>query len=308
MRGLLLLVSGLCISTCFGQQLPQYTQWSWHQFASNPAHAGIKQCIDIHTLYRLQWVGFEGAPKSGFATVAIPLSAQRRRYLSARHGMGFRFETDEIGHFSTQRFNVAYAGHFNFNKTDRLSLGIYAGFVQMGYDPDGVLTTAPDPSVQDQGSIFAPDASFGAWYNTENYYVGLTLQNLIPSRWSSIGADARYRFHSILNAGYRLKVNDRVTLLPGVQLKIPPKGPSAVDIALQTDFNNTIGIGAGYRTGDALLLFFQLKLKERFSIGYSFDYTLTPIQLGAKNTHEVSLRFTSCKKRNVSAGSCPLFE
>jgi len=44
------------------QQLPQYTQWAFHQFALNPAHAGIKQCIDISTLYRNQWVGFEGAP------------------------------------------------------------------------------------------------------------------------------------------------------------------------------------------------------------------------------------------------------
>ncbi len=308
MRGLFLLTIGLSVSTCFGQQLPQYTQWSWNLFASNPAHAGIKECIDIRTLYRIQWVGFEGAPKSGFATIAIPLSSKRRQFLSARHGMGFKFETDEIGNFSTQRFNIAYAGHFNFNKTDRLSLGIYAGFVQMGYDPNGVTTTSPDPSLQDQGSVFAPDATFGAWYNTENYYIGLSLQNLVPSRWSSIGTDARYRFHSLINAGYRLKVNEQLTLLPGFQLKIPPKGPVAIDLILQSDFNNTLGFGVGYRTSDALLLFFQLKLKDQFSIGYSFDYTLSSIQLGAKNTHEVSLRFTSCKKRNVRAGSCPLFE
>jgi type IX secretion system PorP/SprF family membrane protein len=308
MRGLIFLVFLFSIPLAHSQQLPQYTQWNWHQFATNPAHAGIKKCIDIHSLYRIQWVGFEGAPKSGFLTIAIPLDSRRRRYLSARHGFGFKFETDEIGDFSTQRFNVAYAAHFNFNKTDRLSLGLYAGFVQMGYDPEGVTTTLPDPSVQNQGSIFAPDASFGAWYNSENYFVGLSLQNLFRSDWNSIGTDARYRTHAVLNGGYRLEVNNNITLLPGLQVKLPPKGPISADLILQTDFNNVLGLGIGYRNTDALLLFVQLKLKGQLSIGYSFDYTLSSIQLGAKNTHEVPLRFTSCKKRNVSTSSCPLFE
>ncbi|MFO0495893.1 MAG: type IX secretion system membrane protein PorP/SprF, partial [Flavobacteriia bacterium] len=38
----------------WSQQLPQYSQWAFHQFSMNPAHAGIKSCIDIHTLFRSQ--------------------------------------------------------------------------------------------------------------------------------------------------------------------------------------------------------------------------------------------------------------
>ena len=70
-----------------GQQLPQYTQWSSHQFAINPAHAGIKNCLDVHSLYRTQWLGFEGAPKSRFITFSAPMNSLRKHALSSRHGV-----------------------------------------------------------------------------------------------------------------------------------------------------------------------------------------------------------------------------
>ena len=77
------------------QQIPQYSQWFLHQFAINPAHAGIKSCVDIHTLYRSQWYDFQGAPNTGFLTFGVPLQVKRKYAFSARHGAGFKFETDQ---------------------------------------------------------------------------------------------------------------------------------------------------------------------------------------------------------------------
>ena len=295
-------------SESIAQQIPQYSQWSMHQFAGNPAHAGIKKCIDLHALYRVQWVGFGGAPKSGFFTASIPLQSRRRQYLSARQGTGIKFETDQIGQFNVNRLNVAYAGHFNFNEHNRLSLGIFAGVIQMGYDPSTLQTADPDPSVMTQGSFVAPDASFGAWYNAQYYYFGLSLQNLIPSKWTNIGQNSRNRFHASLSAGYQLSVSETISLLPAVNMRIPPRGPLSVDLNLNLDYNNLLGVGIGYRNTDALIAFFTLKIKEQFSIVYSFDYILSDIQLGSKNTHEVALRFTTCKIRSASNASCPLFD
>lgn len=290
------------------QQIPQYSQWSLHQFANNPAHAGIKPCIDIHALYRLQWVGFEGAPRSGFFTMAIPLKAKRNKYLSARHGTGFKFETDQIGQFNVNRFNLAYAAHFNFTTNERLSLGLYGGFMQMGYDSKNVHTTDPDPSVSQEGSFVAPDASFGAWFNSEFYYFGLTLKNLIPSKWQDIGNTSRNRFHASINAGYQFRLNENLSLLPSANLRIPPKGPVSLDLNVMFDIKNTVGLGIGYRNTDAVIALLNIKIKEQFSIAYSFDYTLSHIQLGAQNTHELSLRYTTCKPVKKATASCPLFD
>ena len=178
----------------------------------------------------------------------------------------------------------------------------------MGYNPATVTTADPDPAAMSQGSFLAPDASFGAWFNSENYYIGLSLQNLFPSKWDNIGINSRNRFHAALNAGYRMPVSESVTFLPVINVKIPPKGPFAVDLNLHLDFKNVLGIGVGYRNTDALIAFLSVKIKDQFAVSYSFDYTVSEIQLGSQNTHEVSLRFTSCKRDRPNPAGCALFE
>ena len=308
MKGVFFIAVILLSLPSVGQQIPQYSQWYLHQFSRNPAHAGIKECVDIHSLYRLQWVGFKGAPKSGFLTVSVPIHTRRKKYLGARHGTGFKFETDQIGEFTINRINAAYAAHFNFDKHRRISFGVFAGIMQMGYDPASIQTIEPDPEVMREGSFVAPDASFGAWYNDENYYFGLSLHNLIPSPWQNIGTSSRNRFHSSLNGGYRLGIGDNVSLIGAFNLRVPPAGPVSLDLNLHMDYRNLLGFGVGYRNTDAIIAFFSLKIKEQFSIGYSFDYNLSKIQLVAKNTHEISLSFSTCKRRKTGTASCPLFE
>ena len=291
----------------FGQQTPQYTQWSMHQFALNPAHAGIKSCIDIHTLYRAQWLGFDGAPKSGFLTLSTPLKSKRSKYLSARQGLGLRFETDKIGQFNTNRMNIAYAAHFNFTRDSRLSLGIYGGVIQMGYNPANSVTIDPDPAIYQEASFVSPDASFGAWWNGKNYYFGLVMQNLFRPKWD-LGTDSRYRFHTLLNGGYRLGLNEKVSLTPAFLLKIPPRAPMALDLQLMTDFSNKVNIGIGYRNTDAMLFFAGMKFNQRLSIQYSFDLTLSALRNASSNTHELSISFSACKPENTNQSRCPLFE
>lgn len=307
MRHLLKIAVLLFTMNLNAQQLPQFTQWSYHQLRLNPAHAGIKKCVDIHALYRMQWVGFNGAPNTGFLTVSLPINTKGRTYLSARHGLGLRFETDKIGHFSTNRINLAYAAHFNFNKEDRLSLGVYGGVLQTGYDPSDAIVLENDPSVLNQANFISPDASFGAWYNSTNYYVGLSLQQLIPSKWKEIGSDSRYAFHAAVNAGYKLKINENFHFLPGAIVRLPAKGPVSMDLNAHFDYKDMITLGLGYRNTDALLFLAQFKFNGQFSVVYSFDYTLSNIQLAASNTHELSLRFTSCKREKSNTTGCALF-
>ena len=304
--GILITFVGM-IQFIFGQQLPQYTQWSQHQIAMNPAHAGIKNCLEIHSLYRMQWVGFDGAPRGGFLTLSAPIQTKRKQYLSARQGIGLRVETDRIGQFNTSRVNLAYAAHFNFSRDNRLSLGLYGGVIQMGYDASGAITTEADPSVLREGSFIAPDASFGAWWNGENYYFGLMLQQLIPYKWPDPGVDSKFRFHPAINMGYRMRINDKISILPAAMLKFPPRGPIALDLQAMIDFSNKLIGGVGFRNTDAVMFFAGIKLNQRFSINYSFDLTLSDIRLGSSNTHEVSISFNTCKKENSSTYSCPLF-
>jgi len=312
MKGLfhIALVSFLLLNSgeVFAQQIAQYSQWSSHQFALNPAHAGIKSCIDVHTLYRTQWVGFGGAPKSGMFTLSAPLNAKRKQYFSARQGIGMRFESDRIGQFNTNRLNAAYAAHFNFTRDTRLSLGLYGGIIQLGYDPSSSTTIDPDPTVLKEASFVVPDASFGAWWNGQNYYAGLVLDHLIASRWKNIGVSSKFHFHALFNAGYRFQFTDKFTLIPAVMVKIPSRGPVALDLQVMADLNNQFNFGLGYRNQDCLVFFAGFKINQRLSIQYSFDATVSALRKASSNTHEISLSFNSCRKERSSTSACPLFE
>ncbi len=289
------------------QQMAQYTQWASHQFALNPAHAGIKKCLDLQLLFRTQWIGIDGAPQSGFATASIPLRSKRKKFLSGRHGMGVKFENDRLGQISMNRFNLAYAGHFNFTRETRLSLGVYAGFLQFGFDPSKATTISPDLTVLKDASNVTPDAHFGAWYNGLNYYFGLTLNQLIPSRWP-MGNTARQKFHMMLHAGYRWPINENLTFLPGALIKFPFAGPMVFDVNLNFDVQNMYSLGIGFRRQDALLFNAGLKIKEQFSIQYSFDYTISSLQRVSNNTHELSIGYITCKPENKGTSKCALFE
>lgn len=291
----------------WSQQIPQYSQWSLHQLAINPAHAGIKKCIDVHTVYRSQWVGLEGAPQSGFLTASVPLHSRRKKFLSARHGLGVRFEADRIGQLGTNRINFAYAGHFNFSEDTRLSLGVYAGAVQFGFDHSRSTTITPDPSVMRETSILRPDAHFGAWWNGKNYYLGFMANQLIPSSWQ-VGNDSRFRFHFALNGGYRLVVNEKIGVVPSVMFRLPIIGPANADFNLMIDYKNLLNFGLGLRTKDAMIFMAGFKINQQFSLQYSFDFTVTGLNRISNNTHEIGISFLTCKPDRISTSKCPLFE
>ena len=59
----------ICATQLRAQQIEQYTQYVFNHFSVNPAVAGSKDCIDVRLGFRKQWVGFPGAPTTGWATV-----------------------------------------------------------------------------------------------------------------------------------------------------------------------------------------------------------------------------------------------
>jgi type IX secretion system PorP/SprF family membrane protein len=55
------------------QQDPQYTQYMYNTEVVNPAYAGSREALAFGLLLRTQWVGLEGAPKTGTFTVSSPI-------------------------------------------------------------------------------------------------------------------------------------------------------------------------------------------------------------------------------------------
>ncbi|MBK7970860.1 MAG: type IX secretion system membrane protein PorP/SprF [Bacteroidetes bacterium] len=52
---------------------PQFTQYMFNEMFINPAYAGSREQVAATMLYRNQWVGLEGAPKTQTASINGPL-------------------------------------------------------------------------------------------------------------------------------------------------------------------------------------------------------------------------------------------
>lgn len=301
----------LCLFvTCysFGQQLPHMSQWSQHQLAINPAHAGLKSCLEVQGTVRGQWIKLEGAPVTGWVSLSAPLPARRKKIFSGRHGIGGLFVTDQFGPFSRFDFQLSYAGHFNFSQDTRLSLGVAFGGTQLAFDIAKATPLTPDPVINGSAVELKPNATFGAWWNGENYYMGLALYQLIPQKWKMIGSTARSQMHGMFNAGGRIGLVEGWTLLPGIYIGKVKAAPFDVQAQLLFDYKNTLLTGIGFRNKDAIIAFLGTRIGTRFKLMYSYDFIISPFQKGTLHSHELTLNFSPCKVRSAEILLCPMFE
>lgn len=291
-----------------GQQVPHISQWSQHQYAINPSHTGIKTCMEVQSTIRGQWMNIDGAPTTGFFTVSAPLKAKRTKFLSARHGMGGLLSYDQIGPFQQFNFQLSYAGHFNFSVENRLSLGLAVGMSQLSFDLAKAKPLEIDPVINGSNSELLPSATFGAWWNGKNYYVGLSLYQLIKQNWKTIGSDAQSVVHGMVNAGARKRMTENVTFLPAIYIGFTKSAP--LDVQLQTlfDYNNRLTFGIGYRTTDALIGFFGMRIEDKWRLVYSHDFMTSSLRQGIIATNELTLSYSPCRGVNSIKQLCPLFE
>lgn len=302
-----LFVCVIC-SLSFAQQIPQFSQWYLNQMTINPAHAGIKQCAEINAIYRAQFVGVDGAPKSSSVSFAAPIPSKRKSTYSMRHGFGLNFENDQIAQFVANRLNVNYAAHLNFDQNRRISVGISGGFQQWSFDKGATTTTQPDIAINQYGSFVKPNAAVGIWWNSVNYYLGASATQLPRNVWENISDNSRFGIHTYLNAGFRKMVNETFTLLPVILVRIPPAGRTTSELVVTADWNNKFALGLGYRTSSAILASIQLKMFNYVSVVYSFDYGINALSMTMNQTHEVGLHFSSCRSNSKETiTSCPLF-
>ena len=74
----------------WAQKEPQYTQYMYNIGSFNPAYVGTVETTEIIGLYRTQWIGIDGAPKTVRFGANIPLA-------NKKNGIGFNVVNDQIG-------------------------------------------------------------------------------------------------------------------------------------------------------------------------------------------------------------------
>jgi type IX secretion system PorP/SprF family membrane protein len=295
----IILLMGLAV-TARAQQLTQYTQYVFNHFSVNPAVAGSKDCLDVRLGYRQQWVGFEGAPTTGWASIHGTIRPKARGFQANKHGVGAFIEADEAGNWGYTRFLLAYAYHIQMSRDYYLAMGAFAGAQQMKFDlGEARPNQLDDPALDGTAAVMViPDITPGVWFYSRTAWGGIALHNAKLSR------------HFMLSAGYRNKVGRKMSFSPSALVRKAAGAPIALDVNAMLEWNRTVGIGVGYRNGDAFTAMVKVGFLEYFQLGYSYDITMSRIRLSSSNTHEIILAITPCGKEDASKRmiSCPAFD
>jgi type IX secretion system PorP/SprF family membrane protein len=275
----------------FAQQDPQFSQNMWNRLTVNPGYAGSNGTLCGTLLGRQQWGGFYSAgiqgstPKTALITVDAPVAA-------LHGGLGGTVISDQIGFDKTLFVKLDYAYRMPLGP-GTLGLGVEAGIINKSISGSWITPSgepaANDNSIPQNASDLAPDFAFGAYYHTQEMYVGLSTDHLTAADLKK--NNFQLARHYYIMAGYNKMVGADFELRPSIFVKTDASS-TQLDVNMNVFYRNMVWGGLSYRVADAIvpMVGFQQTLKNgsSFRVGYSFDLTTSAIKT---NTHEIMLGY-----------------
>ena len=275
----------------FAQQDAQFSHNMFNKLAVNPGYAGTSMAYCATVLYRNQWMGFPGAPKtllfSGDAAVE-----------AIHGGLGLTIFSDKLGFDNTFSGKLAYSFNYPLGP-GVLGLGLEVGMMQKSltgtWIPPQTLADASIPVNGTKNTTW--DMGFGAYYSTDKLYFGLSSTHIPQTDFKGASGAANYSFdmvrHYYILAGYDFPLGSSFDLKPSVFIKSDAT-TTQYDVNMLALWNKMIWVGASYRHTDAIvaLIGFQKDMgKMNFKVGYSYDVTTSDIKSYSSGTHEILLNF-----------------
>lgn len=277
-----------------GQQDPQYTQYMYNMNVINPAYAGSRENLSFGLLYRTQWVGIDGAPKTGTFFGHLPVGE--------KVGLGLSVIADEIGPVKETNAYADFSYTLQLGGEHRLAFGVKAGatFHDRGLG-DIALIDEGDPFFQNVTGV-TPNVGAGAFYYTDNYYLAFSVPNIL----SSVKLDANGTeygtevSHYFLTGGYVFQLSPNTKLKPSFLVKSAFDAPTSFDVNLNALFFEKLEVGASYRLDDSFSGLINFAITPSLRIGYAYDAVQSDIKRYAPSSHEFMLLFDLNFPKNVS--------
>ena len=285
--------------TLIGQQQQLYTQFMYNKLAINPAYAGYQKGLAITGIYRNQWIGLLGAPKTQSFSLQAPLKSQKV-------GLGFNIIRHEIGISESLTLDGIYAYKVSLAK-GTLQLGVQgsARNLKVDYTNPTLISIQNiniDNGVQggvDTKSFFNVGA--GMYYYTDQFFVGISAPRLIAA---DIDFDDNNLFidretqHYYGMAGFVLNVNKDVAFIPQLLIKYEKSAPLDIDLNASLRFFDKFTLGSTFRMGGSLPsigesidVLFSAKITDSMLLGFAYDFTLTDLRNYSDGSLEIVARY-----------------
>ena len=305
-----LTVGIVCNNSITAQQEAQFSNFVANAIFYNPAVVGGKDCLELKSGYRNQWIGIDGAPRTTFLSFSTSVINPTRLFSESHIGLGGYFQDESFGSFKKTTFNLSYSYSFLIKPKVTFAFGIHAGIQQLGIDAGSIhLFQRNDPILDGSGKIvLVPDWGVGCFFENDDWYVGYSLKNMVMNNWQNliISEDSRLNIHHFLMTGKRF-YGKKLNFVPNLIVKHAGRSIPAADINFNFEYKNLLNVGVSYRNFDAFSALFHLNILDHINLYYAYDITTSNIQKMGSNTHEFIVSYKNCPNRIKGPSTCPLF-
>ncbi|MGG5508308.1 MULTISPECIES: PorP/SprF family type IX secretion system membrane protein [unclassified Myroides] len=273
----------------YAQQDPQYTQYMYNHSNINPAYAGSNEGLNIFGLYRTQWVGLEGAPKTATLSVNTPLG-------DSGLGLGVNFVNDHLGVMddNTLSVDLSYAIDLNYNYKLAFGLKGSANLLDVNYSKLHIYNPSDPVAESDIKNKFTPNIGAGLFLYSDKAYVGLSAPNLLTrSRYNDNDIKTlREKVHVYATGGYVFDLTNDIKFKPAAMVKIEQGSPLQADVSANFMFVDKFTAGIAYRWDASVSGLVGFQVSENIFVGYSYDAETTKLANYNSGSHEIFMRFT----------------
>lgn len=291
------------MATIIAQQDAQYTHYMYNTITINSAYAGNRGVLSMAGLYRSQWVGLDGAPKTQAFNIHSPVGE--------KVGLGLSIVNDEIGNGTSQETNVDLAASYTIaiSNTGQLSFGIKAGGHLLNLDFTKLQGYTNEQGADGLANIdnkFSPNFGAGLYYHNQQFYFGLSIPNFLEtlhfqsSEGSSSQLLATERINVYLITGYVFDLNPNLKLKPAFLFKAVKGAPLQADFSATFLINEKFNLGAAYRWDAAFSALAGFQITDELMLGLAYDREITQLGNTSFNdgSFEIFLRYELFRRNN----------
>ncbi|SHL92973.1 type IX secretion system membrane protein, PorP/SprF family [Myroides odoratimimus subsp. xuanwuensis] len=293
--GMSLLGVGL-IPSLYAQQDPQYTQYMYNTNMINPAYAGSRGTLNVFGMYRTQWVGLDGAPKTANVSVSTPLG-------ESGLGLGVNFTNDRIGAMDENNISIDLAYAIDLNENYKLAFGLKgtANLLSVDYTKLNIHNPTDPVSQENINNKFNPNIGVGLYMYSDKAYVGLSVPNFLTTdRYDDNDITTmRQKMHFYLMGGYVFDLSQDILFKPAALVKAVSGAPLQVDVTANFLFYDKFTLGGAYRWDASVSALAGFQVNENLFVGYSYDFDTTTLRHYNSGSHEIFLRFELFNRRST---------
>ncbi|MFD1293533.1 type IX secretion system membrane protein PorP/SprF [Lutibacter holmesii] len=291
MRKILLqILTFFTITLTWSQQEVQYTQYMYNMSTINPAYTTDNiGFYNFGALYRTQWVGVTGAPKSTNLFAHTPINENIE--------VGLTYVNDNIGDIVKQNNLFAdFAYKLNLESYGNLSFGLKAGISFFNVDLTSIDLESDilDPNFTENINHSNFNIGAGIYYNTNNYYIGISVPYMLNSK-HSVDENGSYqnlqRAHFYFTGGYVFNINESFKLKPSVMARAVKGSPISLDLNANVLYEERLEFGLGYRINDGIIGMVNFGITPELRLGYAYDYTISNLDTFSSGSHEFFLLY-----------------